>query len=482
MYQGRESAGVKRPRTVAAVTVATALLGTGLAAAPGAQAAPNAWSQLSAGARISNIAKPAVARAGSQLRVVWNEESAAGVAMRTRTISAAGVTNSGVSTVVTGWSTLTKNPSVVMSNGKPVVVFAGLRAGWVGQLTSATTSDGVNWTVGETPLAQRTTAYAGYGNDAVDDNGTLVVASAGNAVQSLAVNRGAAGIDTELPFGGCCGYEAALGRDALTGRIWAAWYSNASADALAGVQVQSVLPTLGARTQAPGSVTAGGSKNPRQRVPLVSRSGGGVWTAYLQGYPRATSIRLWQVGTTKSLTIPNSGNASLVTLSAAPGGRLWAAWYDATSGTIRAVRSNPAVTAFGAQRVIKAPARPGGGTTVWTMVGNGARGPLDIVTTATTGSGTNKLQLWHQQVAPALTVKAAPGTVRSSRPASITVTVTDAGAAVPGATVTVLGRVYRTNSRGVAVVQVLPRTRVGAYRLTAARAGYYPAATVIRVS
>ena len=128
------------------------------------------------------------------------------------------------------------------------------------------------------------------------------------------------------------------------------------------------------------------------------------------------------------------------------------------------------------------PARRGGETTVWNATSDGALGPLDLVVTAETGSGSNRIQVWHEQIMAALSVNVSPTAIRSAAGGTVTISVTDAGVPVSGASVSALGRIYTTNSRGIVTVAVARRNSVGLKPIGASRAGYFTGAAGLRVT
>ena len=475
-------------RTRFAAVMAAALSATTLIAVGPAQAGPNAWTQLSSGGTLTNIDEPSVARVGKSLHVVWREAAAdQKESLRSRVVSGNGVAGTTIGTVVSGWDGLVENPAIVASGGKPVVVFAGLRPGWQGQLKSAT-YDGASWAEGADVLAQDNSAYTGYGTAATDDAGTVVVGTNGSG-GAVFVNKGvppaAADVMTDQPGSQI---DLALARDRATGQVWSAWHNLSNpTDAIGvkGLAVQPVYPAVGARTKAPGSTdAAGNSVLPDRRIALAARDAadGGVWVAYAVGYPTAQTIRVWKVGTSSAQTLRVGGNIRYISLSAAPGGRMWLSWYDQNAKVLHATRSNPAVTAFGAIRTIVPPVRRGGETTVWNATSDGALGPLDLVVSAQTGTGGNTIQVWHNQILAALSVKVAPVAVTAANGGAVTITVTDAGVPVPGATVAVLGRLYQSDSAGAVRIVVARRSAVGLKRIAASRAGYFPGAAALRVT
>ena len=478
-----------RARLAAVTSLATAAAVSIVVVPPQAQAAANAWTQISSGGMLRNIDEPAVARAGKNLVAVWQQEGADGKAsLRTRVVAGNGIAGPTVGTVVSGWTALVSNPAITVSGGKPVIAFSGLRPDWPGAIKAATSSDGVTWAEGADALTQDESAYTGYGTAVADDAGTLVVGTNGAGFAVIA-NRGnpraEVDIRNEQPSSAI---KLALARDKATGTVWSAWYSLSNpSDPIGtkGIGVQPLYPTMGARMKAPGSTNAAGdSITPDERIALAARDAvdGGVWAAYAVGYPVADTIRVWKVGTSIARTIRVGGSVRYVSLSAGPGGRLWVSWYDQDAGVVRATRTNPAVTTFGAIRTIAPPARRGGESRVWSATNNGALGPLDLVVTAATGSGANNIQVWHQQIEAALSVKVAPNNIRGANGGSAVITVTDAGVGVGGATVNVLGRNYTTNAAGQVGLVVPRRTALGLKPVKATRLGYFPGASALRIS
>lgn len=474
---------------IAAITSIAAALSASLVVGAPAQAGPNAWTQISAGGMLRNIDEPAVARVGKNLHTVWQQEGPDSKAsLRTRVIAGNGVAGASVGTVVSGWDSLVANPAIIALAGKPVVVFSGLKPGWTGAMKSAASTDGLTWTEGGDALTRTEYAYPGYGIAAVDDAGTVVVGTNG-AGFSVFANRGNPPADEDIRNDQAgSAIQLALARDKATGTVWSAWQSLANTSdpiGVKGIGVQPLYPSVGARSKAPGSTdAAGNSSSADQRIALAARNAadGGVWAAYGVGYPTAQSIRVWKVGTSIARTIRVGGNVRFVSLSAGPGGRLWLSWYDDNADVLHATRSDATVTRFGAIRTIVQPARRGGDTQVWKVASDGALGPLDLVVNASTGAGANNIQLWHQQIEAALSVQVSPNNVKGASGGAVMITVTDAGVGVGGATVNVLGRNYTTNAKGQVGLVVARRTPAGLQAVKATRVGYFPGASVLRIS
>ncbi len=88
-------------------------------------------------------------------------------------------------------------------------------------------------------------------------------------------------------------------------------------------------------------------------------------------------------------------DGELISLAAAPGGRLWAFWQ--VDNSIRATRSNPAATKWGQIVSVKPPK---GTSAIYNLVGEASTGPLDLLAHVDTSSST--LASWHQRILPGL--------------------------------------------------------------------------------
>jgi hypothetical protein len=459
-------------------------------ATAGRRAAPsatvNGWRQLST-VESSSIAEPHAVQNGAGAIVIWpQEDSLSSDSIRARTISATGQPGGSIAPVVTGWDAVTNDPKIITTPGGFMTVFSGIRSTTPGEpydgpMAYAVSPNPSSWSLGPGSLSQSTVAYASNGTGAVDDGGTPVVGFNGGSTDRVTLHRGidaavpAGSPDwTSSPIGLCCSYYANLARDRESGAIWTAWYSNASGAANAGVFTQRVWPLpLGARTKAPDSSEGASASDPDQTIAMAGRIGGEVWAAYLVGYAPAEQIALWRLGSNERLII-RANDPDAPSLAAAPGGRLWLSWYDRGSKTVKAVRTNRAVTRFG--RVQTFPIPGGSDGAVWTTTGVGGGGPLDLVVNAQRGFGDS--HIWHRRVLPGLTVDVRPARIDRGR---VTIEVSDAGEAVAGARVRLLGDTVTTNARGEATVTVARSTRDGRYKVTATKAGYAPGSDTLRV-
>lgn len=403
---------VRATCTLVAGAVGLALLS--LAVPPPAIADVGSWTRLSAAAAggyptIANIDEPTLGRLGAALQVVWPVQMNPSTAEYQQAI----VNRDGrailrATPVLTGWAELTSDPRLITVGANQFLAFSGLRstdsadpfaAGAEYFLTSA---DGRTWELGVGSLSESTSAYADYGNDAVDNAGTPVWVGNPGTVTGIRWQSGTAptipsptGAGGSFSLAGCCAYNAAAARDDSTGAIISAFYSNSNDGAEQGIQVGQILPAPGAFSQAPGSVTTSGgstdSLSPDQRIAMVSRPGGGVLVAYKVGYPTTSRIRVWQPGTTRQFDIPGSSRARRISMAAEPGGQVWVTWI--AGDRVKSARLN--ATGVVPRSTISW-AGPPQSSTLWKVgTSSGSAKRLDVVITASGAGG--PINVWHRQ-------------------------------------------------------------------------------------
>jgi hypothetical protein len=473
-------------RTLAIGAVVTAVV---MGTAPSAMAAPGDWTQLSTFPaatslpRMSIIDQPTVARFGSDLQVVWNGEGTGGGNYSTAIVGGSGKVTTPAHEIISNWASVTENAALISLGGQRFLAFSGLQSTNTGApYTSgaeyyATSGDGKSFALGAGTLSASTSAYAAYGNDVVDNAGTPVWVSNAGTTNGVSWHVGISpsdpapeGSDGHFGLTGCCAYNAAGARDAATGAVYAAFYSNSSGASEMGVQIGQILPTQGAFTQAPGSMTSNeygnNSVSPSQRIAMVGRAGGGVYAAYAMGYPSVKTIRIWQVGTTRTLDVPAS-ESSAISLAADPSGRLWLTYVQGDK--IKVVHTNKAATAMGA---VGSWGAPKGKSDLWKTASSASDGLLDVVATA--AGADEKVNVWHTQALRTLSIKASPAKPRRGQ--GVTFTVTDAGDPVAGVQVKFGGRSASTNGSGKATI-----TASSSGKATAKKANYNDGQTAVRV-
>ena len=493
----RAARATARAAATLAVAVTAAALLPGVAHAGG----PGVWTNLSenpaggAFPRMGNVDEPSVARFGPNLQVLWKARYGGNSDhLRTRIVAANGASATANLPVLENWAGFQDSPKLLNVGGQRLVVFGGLRSidstdpYTKGSAHTASSPDGLGWTLAPGSISALTTVYSASGLDAVVDGDTPVWVGNPATGNGVYWHRGTDGAipastpDSSALLGGCCAYDAATARDQVTGQVFASFFSNSNNQAEKGIHVGRILPTQGAFVRAPASSTLFNGRlettSPDQRIAMVGRQGGGVWTAYEQGYPSTTNIRLYEANSGRTIAVPGTRNASHISLAAASGGRIWVMWVDRTTSTFRAVRSNPSVTAFGAQRVLRAPS---GHTQLWKTAGDASNGPLDLVVTAER-PGAQQINVFHQQVQAGLSLAFGRRVIVTRAGVRLyPVVVTDAGVPVRGATIRLGRTVVATTGRTGAAYVPIGRGVRGTFAVTAARAGYFPASAPLRV-
>lgn len=489
----------RRPSRPIAAGLATALIGVttaltasgpATAVAAGPHLTTGAWTQLSTGT-IDIIQNIGLARFGSSIQAAWVRNNSDGSqTLDTRIVGSDGSPTSSLIAAQSSWGTLNEYPAVLANGAQRVIAFSGIQdtnsanpysQGYEYYLTSP---DGTTWTLSQGALSQDSTAYGSYGTDAVDAGGTPVVGYTSASASAISYHSGfldaipsTPGTDpTTTPAAHCCTYQTGLGYDATSGQTWAVWYSNSGDISTNGVLAQQIEPSLGTQVQAPGSNIHSGTGNdsisPIQRFVTADRVGGGVYTGYFVGYPTATKVALWKLGSPAALTRSAGGSAQAVGAAAGPTGRLWLYWWDGGTDTIDVVRTNPAATRFGAVCHVTTPNKT---EDVWDLVGNASEGPLQLFTLA------GAPQVYDTVVNPCLSVSVSPKVIAASKGGAFTVTVSDAGAAIKGADVTFAGHRKTTNSAGKASFSIAKHHAKGHFPIKVSEHGYQKASARIRV-
>ncbi len=445
-------------------------------------------------ANTENIEEVSAARtADGNLHVVWLRPDAANTAnedLMATTISPAGAVGP-AQPVVSNWGAINQPALVTAPDGSLRVFFGGIRSTDPTDpqdgLESATApAAGAPWTLTAGNASVTNSSYSGDASAAFAADGTPLMTWAGTA--GVFIHRGldpaATEFEYEAALGGCCGYDPNLALDGASEQLWLAWFSNATGKD--GVWVQGVAPAsggpIGGPMLMPGSQTAaGGATNADPtgyRTSIVGRPGlAGVFVGYPGGYPTHTSALVWRIGTpSPTVLAQGSGGHEHVVLAAAPGGRLWALWSEQRGGraVIVARRSNPQVTAWGAESVVAAPS---GTMSTYALSAAGppsALGPLDALGSFATGGG---LATYHTLIVPALGISVS-GSVSRRKGGKLTVTATDALTPLKGVHVVVGGHAASTSATGRATLAIGP-TGASTLTLVASDGGYVNASVTV---
>jgi hypothetical protein len=456
---------------------ATAMPGASTSVRAAAVVPTAVWQKVSA-AGLSGINQPSVLRRGATLYVAWQRrDSASAYSIRTRTITAAGQLGA-ARIAVSNWAGLVYDPALVSTTSKPLVIFGGQRTVAPGEFFAGqmAASDGVGtgWALDPYSFGQST--------NAADSEGTAAVAWGGDQINAFAAPQGriiihqgsdpsspASNADTVITEpSGSSTYDTAMAVDPSTNAVWVAWYAlNSGTPSANGIRYTTFLPTVGTAATAPGSHNAAGnSVQPDQRVAIAGVATG-PWVAYTTGYPSGRAVELFNLKTHRALLVPGSANSDQVGLAAGPGGRLWVFWSTAQHNIIHAVRTNAAVTRFEPQQAFASP------DSVSATTGDGAPGPLDLVINAPVRAGSSDNELFYRRIPARFTAAA------SVKNGVATITVTDAGTPVRGATVKYLTRVARTATTGKAAIAV--GKAKGTRKISVSAGGYWSVVLSVKV-
>ncbi len=252
--------------------------------------------------------------------------------------------------------------------------------------------------------------------------------------------------------------------DAKSGAVVASWDSNAGSG---GIWLQQVAPTAGAAQKAPIPPQYGTGP------PLILAgrdTGPGVFAAYAADFASTSHIRLLRY-TGGSIAVGSVHNlhARLSGVATGPSGRIWVVWEGEVNGhdTTAFTRSNKAVTRFEPIQTASF-----SWADLFSLSGDGRLGPLDLLMSGTRDVKTGPLVqgIYYARVLPELSATVAVKGLSGGK-FQLTVTVTDAGDTVSGATVSAKGQTKKTNSKGAATVTVsgTPGTQV---TVTVTAAGY----------
>ncbi|MCW2920945.1 MAG: hypothetical protein JWL76_819 [Thermoleophilia bacterium] len=462
-------------RIAFAIVLVAALVAPSTAAAV-AIPAINPWRLVSEKGGKNLDQSSAVRAADGTLHVVYtDDESVSTSGIRYRTLSPGG-TWSAAETVVAGWSGTT-DPDIELIAGIPHVFFGGIRStdtsdpASSGQAWYASRAGGT-WSLSSTPLTALTTAYASSEfSTALAADGTLWGSWTGTF--GLRVHTGlATGTEEPSLSGGCCDYASNLGRDAVTGDIYATYYSNA--DEGHGYFIQRVAPTRGDRVLLPGGRYGNDSLSRTKRMAAAARTTGGVYAAYCDRYPSCTGLRVGAVsGPNLRLRLPGSANAETLWTAAAPNGRLWVSWAD--SSGVWAARSNKALTQWGPLQLLKGPRSF---DTAWQTSGNADRGTYDLFANFNVG---DDFRTWHTRVRPKLQINPPILIARNNVARIVKLRLTDAGDPV-GGTIRFRGTSKVVDATGFAQFVVPAGAMRGAIAATGSATGYVPAKSTVRIT
>jgi hypothetical protein len=470
-----------------------------MAVMPAATAAgTNPWKKI--GTVHDNFNQPGVAVGGDgSLHMVWvrNPTSSTQDVVHTP-VSLAGTVGANTN-VQTGWAEIWPVMDLISTANGLQAFWGGTRslnANETNKDLSTTTApaSGSPWTL------QTGDVETGAGGSAGDIGASL----GAGGVPLISWDAGSSGVfvhagtdpsttnyNVQTQLGGCCGYTPDIAMDASSAGPWVVWASNATNHV--GLYAQKLDPSagyspIGSASRLPQSATSyAGSLNFDQQITRTPVASGAhaAYVAYTAGYPSTNRILLWKLssaGVSAPMVIASTSGAELRTpgVAADASGRVWVTWSKNNANGLPVVyarRSNPAVTKFGATvSVSKAPV--GTCPSLFELTPAAASSRLHEVATYNV-SCSNALGLYYTQLFPGLTLAASPAHFTGK--SKVVFTVTDAGVAVNGATVTIAGKSDTTDSKGHAVITLGPVKKKTTFTATAKKHNYVRARTTVVV-
>ncbi|HEX8975700.1 MAG TPA: hypothetical protein VF781_04225 [Solirubrobacteraceae bacterium] len=294
----------------------------------------------------------------------------------------------------------------------------------------------------------------------------LALPHAGNLVIQVGLGPTAANYQLTTPANASM-TDADLAVDAATHQVVAGWRSLNGAG---GDWLQGAAP-ISAAQPVPGQ--------PRNAlIPSGRDKGAGVYAAYTSDGSHVRLLR-YGGGSVAVGAVPGLAAKALGTATG-PDGRIWVFWGTDSPSGIAVTRSNRAVTRFEPLQRVNSNA-----FTLYRLSGDGRLGPLDLFADEIPNANTVvPAGNYYARVLPLLSasvkVKAIKNGTGKVIAHTVTVTVTDAGDAVPGATVAIAGKKAKTNASGVATVTV-PGGSSGKATLTVTHAGYQPLTLTVKL-
>lgn len=338
------------------------------------------WKLLSGENLVNTVELTLVRDSSETLHVVWATRNGDDHQMFYRTVNGDGIIESDIEVLLSDWTSL-NNPEVITdSQDNLTVYFSGLgpsapfSSGNLYSLSRSASTE--SWTLNSAVLSESEYVYASSHVSAIADGDGDPFASWNQVPGTFFVRIGDP--DELIESDSCCYYHSQLARDAVSGEVSIAWYSNVSG--AHGLYSASISPTLGSATLVAGSVTNDQSLDPSHRLGFIGRAGGaGTFLAYCSGYPTCKQIRLWNHVTESSKVVAHSGGARDITLAADPNDSLWIGWTKGAQ--IYIANTNKKVTRVKKKAHIRIP-RGVEKSEVWNLYLNKGASGLDVLLVA----------------------------------------------------------------------------------------------------
>ncbi|HZS94572.1 MAG TPA: hypothetical protein VFA78_07235 [Chloroflexota bacterium] len=272
--------------------------------------------------------------------------------------------------------------------------------------------------------------------------------------------------------------QVAEATDAATQDIYAAWARFSSAQASKDGIWAANLSKSSTPLHAPGSGTSTFGAM-RQPVAVASPTGRGeIYLAYCNDASPCNKVEFWRYGAKSASTMPKSTTATQVSISAGPAGRLWIAWWSASTGTVSVVRTNKEGSALGPVITHPGPRGCNGDANATIKISSGTQQHLDVVMICYSGA----THAFATQSLVPLQLSATTTAINHKQGGSVTYRVSDAGDWIQGATVKVGGKKGKTNGNGQ-VTFTFPRgAKTGSFKVIAILPNYLQASMRLQVT
>jgi hypothetical protein len=476
------------------VSAAGVIAGLALLAAPGAALAggPGVWTRL--GTTDNGADSFGMLRTADQnLHLVWLAKHASNTTQSygTSTISVAGRLLA-TGTALSGWASLEPDPRLVPNGSGIRLIFEGNTGSsgcYVdGAIFTETSTNGSAWNLVTGSLSSHTVGVGNIAATVESNRTTPVTAFAGGNEFHVGVDPKCPAMSADgtiTPTAGSSQGNPWATTDTKTGAVYVAWFQ---ASVKQAYWVERIVPTQGPPMEAPDSathITPFENNQPEEPVALAARPGGGVYMAYCvaDSTEPCAHVDLWKVGSSKPMVVPGSQHVkgAWVALAGDTLGNMSVAWFNDANNTnvIRSVRTNIAVTRWGAVRSTPAPPNTFGFDD---LQAEGSSARLDLLIADQLGTPGFPVGLFQTQVLPGLTFTATPTSFSHKKAKTVTFTVTDAGQPIHSAFVSCLGKHGSTNAAGKGELKFKKGAAKGDHRCTASHVDYAAATLTIKVS
>jgi hypothetical protein len=405
---------VRRALTLAAA----ALLGLA-AAAPAALGA--GWAKVS-GDDVSGIDQAPLVVNGSRVVAAWpsgtGSNLAGSIAFRGwAPTPAAPLAGAGpIATATSGYTSTSGRPALIVAPTGLHVITGGVINGQSRTYMTPPLTEGT----GGGPATQIADQFTGTMDAVVLSGGGVIVANMMNGVvRVFRDSTPGEGVEIQELLGGPSGYHPAVGQDG-TGRVWLAWYSNASG--AVGIYMLQLDPATAAPIGSPAKVPQ--SESPANNGFHLALACNAAACRLVYGAQASTTAPLrlasWSPGEGAPTNIGGGARLSLglpLTAAYRADGRLWVAWEDL--GTTRPFYAAKLGNAKGAGGTVQNVGRPAGAAFVDGRNLDSVVIGTDLVLAGTVVTSAPRGSLWTTYVQDPATIIENPRTIRNG-PATIT--------------------------------------------------------------